>query len=138
MSPSWWYPTPAMKIKLPYATVLLNRGGLAPALGGGAPALRRTLFTGFASCAAAGAAAAVTAAAAATPRPRNFRRLVVLIEMFLPFRNRYPRRPPPARYWCRSAVQRASPYSPSATVPGILPPSALPVNWYETRVPSVP
>src|ERR1019366_8826026 len=52
----------------------------------------------------------------------------------------YPRRPPP-RYWCFSAVHRASPYSPSATVPDILPPSAVPANWPEnwnaTRVPSV-
>src|SRR5262249_29500523 len=39
----------------------------------------------------------------------------------------YPRRPP-ARYWWRSAVHFASPYSPSATVPDIFPPSTFPVN----------
>src|SRR5713101_8288555 len=53
---------------------------MTPALGGGAPALRRTRLVSFCSpCAAAGTAAAVAAAATATPRPRNFRRLVVLI-----------------------------------------------------------
>src|SRR6476646_2168366 len=39
---------------------------------------------------------------------------------FYPFR--------PVRYWCFSAVQRASPYSPSATVPDSFPFSSLPEN----------
>src|SRR5689334_2169850 len=110
-----------MNSRLPYAIVLLNSGGLAPAFGGALEALRSTRFSGFFSRADAGTAAVVAAAAAAAPRPRNFRRLVVLI------RRPYPRRRPPP-YWCRSAVQRASPYSPSPTVPDIFPPSTLPVN----------
>src|SRR5215831_6880031 len=65
-----------MKIRLPYATVLLNRGVFAGFL----PSLYSTRFVGFSCpCAAAGTAAAVAAAAATAPRLKNFRRFVVLI-----------------------------------------------------------
>src|SRR5215467_1785918 len=67
-----------MKIRLPYATVLLNLGVFAGFL----PSLYSTRFVGFSCpCAATGTAAAVAAAAATAPRPKNFRRFVVLINV---------------------------------------------------------
>src|SRR5215472_11144747 len=67
-----------MKMRLPYATVLLNLGVFAGFL----PSLYNTRFVGFScSCAATGTAAAVAAAAATAPRPKNFRRFVVLINV---------------------------------------------------------
>src|SRR5215831_5793454 len=67
-----------MKIRLPYATVLLNRGVFAGFL----PSLYSTRFVGFSCpCAATGTAAAVAAAAATAPPLKNFRRFVVLINV---------------------------------------------------------